>query len=407
MQWCNLPPQGRTTPLPRRIRVVYLITSLEVGGSERSLVALVQGLPSDQYEKHIVCLSGFGPLEREARSAVDGLHDLRYPRLRHQGRLVPGRIPGALLAFPRFLHLLRQLRPDILHTMIPVCNLWGAIAKTILRDFCLVATKLALGHYRQANRMFARLEDLFARQYDLVQCKSQGILEDVAIREPIPRDRLRVVYNGIRAERYGAVISQKDNLRTELGVPPTAKIVGMVANLIPYKGHRDVLDAAPAVLAIVPDTWFLFVGRDDGIGTDLVAQAEALGISTRILFLGARNDVPELMACMDVLLSASHEEGFSNVILEAMASSLPVVATAVGGNGEAVVHGETGLLVPPRKPSAISTALLEMLAIDGRRRDMGQAGRARVQSMFSYEAMVAGITALYSEALYQGKLQRE
>ncbi|MBX7246186.1 MAG: glycosyltransferase, partial [Candidatus Sumerlaeaceae bacterium] len=367
----------------------------EVGGSERQLVALIGGLPKDRFECHIVCLSGFGELEGAAREAGATLYDLGYRRRGAAGQAPKPRF-GALLAICRLSRILRRLRPDVLHTLIPVCNILGIAASRLVRVPHVVCTRLALGAYRDQSRAIARLEDWSDRRFQLIHCKSQGILEDIAGNGVVPRDRMRVVYNGLDPARFGNREKRSD-LRNEFQIPWDVPVVGMVANLIGYKGHREVIAAAPGVLRVFPQARFLFVGRDDGIQGDLTRQAAELGIGDSIVFAGLRQDIPDLMASMDVLVSASHQEGFSNVIIEAMASFLPVVATRVGGSPEAVEDGLTGYIVPPGSSKAIEEAILSVLRSDDQGKLMGQAGRDRVVDRFSYEAMIEGMVAFYGE----------
>lgn len=390
----------KATP-PRPIRIAYFVTALETGGTERSLVQLLAGLPSAEYEKHVICLSGFGPLEEDARAAGAVLHDVRYPRLRVGGQVQWKRLPEALLAVPRLVAILRRIRPDILHTMIPVCNVLGAIAGKVARVRCIVCSKLSLGVYRDKNRLLAWLEDRVAPAYTLVHCKSQGIVDDVVAREPIDGWKMRVVYNGLDTSRYGPAAGDPAAVRESLGIPKSAPVIGMVANLWAYKGHADMLDAAASLVRDYPNLRLLFVGRDEGMGPELQEKARRLGIERTMILTGERRDIPALMRAMDILVSASHEEGFSNVLLEGMASGLPVVATRVGGNPEAVVHEETGFIVPPREPRELARALRPLLENPDLARQMGAAGRRRAAERFSREAMVEGMKLFYAEALDQ------
>jgi glycosyltransferase involved in cell wall biosynthesis len=363
---------------------------------------LCRGLPSDLYRKHIICLSGLGPLEQDARATGATLHDLQYPRLKSAGTIQWKNIPSAFATMGRLVRLLRQIRPDVLHTMIPVCNVLGSIAGKLAFVPRIVCTKLALGNYRDSSRFLPYLENVTDRLFCLVHCKSRGILEDIVRREPIPRSRMRVIYNGLAVSRFDGPFDRAA-IRSTLGIPQESPVIGMIANLIPYKGHQDVLDAVAIVHKKRPDARFVFAGRDNGILAALEKKAKQLGIENSVSFLGQRHDIPELLAAMDILLSASHEEGFSNVLLEAMASSLPVVATDVGGNPEAIESGSTGFIIPPRQPAEIASALLKLLDHPAEAREMGARGLMRVEQLFSYDAMIHGMQQFYEEALQQGK----
>jgi glycosyltransferase involved in cell wall biosynthesis len=148
----------------------------------------------------------------------------------------------------------------------------------------------------------------------------------------------------------------------------------------------------------VPSARFVFAG--EGPERDVLeAKTRALGISERVAFLGARSDIPALLASCDVCVLPSLYEGLPLAALEAMASRKPVVATRIGGTDEAVVDGENGLLVPARDPSALAAALNALLEDPERARNMGAAGRERVARLFSTERIVAGVSAVYEEIL--------
>ncbi|MCX7625848.1 MAG: glycosyltransferase, partial [Candidatus Sumerlaeaceae bacterium] len=307
-------------------------------------------------------------------------------------------LPAAFAAWLRLVCLLRHLKPDILHTLIPACNVLGGFAGKIAGVRSMICTKLALGYYRDKSKILARLENLVDPWFNLIHCKSRAIMEDVLQREPVPATKLRLVYNGIDLTRFDN-LPPRDVVRSELRIPENCFVIGTVANLIPYKGHSEIVEAAALLREKFPRALFLWVGRDDGIGRQLHEKARRLGVEEKIRFIGPRQDVPRVMMAMDLLLSASHEEGFSNVLLEGMAARLPIVATRVGGNPEAVLDKETGLIVEPHDPQSMARALEQILEDPEQARLMGIKGRERVEQLFSYEAMMRGLMELYEELL--------
>lgn len=384
--------------MTEKVRIIYFITSLESGGTERQLALLLESLPSAKYEKHVVCLSGLGPLAERFRACTTSISDLKYPRLRRNGKLIWKNLPSTVLSVLRLHRTLRRLRPDILHTLIPVCNVMGSIAGKLARVPVIVCSRLSLGNYRDTNRLFAQLENFTDRFFVLIHCKSIGIKDDVVRREPVDPDDLKVIYNGINAEKYGQPF-HKDPLRKELRLEPDSPVIGMVANLRPYKGHADMIEAMPAVLRRHPRVRFLFIGRDDGIQAQLRTRAAELGVDSAITWAGERNDVPKLLQLMNLLVSASHEEGFSNTILEAMASALPVIATHVGGNIEQVADGITGILVPPSSPESLANAMIAILDDPPYGEKMGRHGYRRITHNFSQTAIAQQMEEFYQEAI--------
>lgn len=381
-----------------KVRIVYFITSLESGGTERQLALLLEHLPSARYEKHVVCLSGFGPLEERFSRCTDSLTDLKYPRLRQNGKFLWHRLPTTVRSVYRLFRKLRKIRPDILHTLIPVCNVMGALAGKAARVPVIVCSRLSLGNYRDTARTFSRFEDFTDRYFTLMHCKSNGIKDDVMRREPVDPDDLRVIYNGIDTTAFGQPFN-REPLREELGLTVGHPVIGMVANLKPYKGHADLLKAAPAILHDHPTTKFLIIGRDDGIQKELEELAVKLNISNHVIFAGERHDVPRLLQLMTLLVSASHEEGFSNTILEAMAAGLPVIATRVGGNLEQIVDGQTGYLVTPSAPDEFAESIKMLLNNPALAEKMGHRASRRVAQNFAITAVSQQMQEFYREAI--------
>ena len=381
-----------------KIRLAFFLPGLEVGGTERALTALLHGLPSERFDVHVICLSEFGPLEAEVRSTGAHLIDLGYARRQQSGNpwwRTAASLPGVILRLARYL---RQERIEILHTMIPACNIYGAVAGRMAGVPHLCCSKLSLANYRESRCLLAVAENITDRWFQLVHCKSLGIVEDVIRREPIPRDRMRVIYNGINVEEYLST-DNREKPRTEFGAGPESFLLGVVANLNVYKGHADLIDAIGLCSETLPRLSCVFVGRDDGIGVELQRRINAAQLQDRIRFVGPRTDVPAVMSALDCLVSASHEEGFSNVILEAMASALPVIATRVGGNPEAVDDKVTGLIVDPRNIAQMARAIQQLANDPQGACEMGERGRDRVRALFSHDAHISGMLGFYDELL--------
>jgi glycosyltransferase involved in cell wall biosynthesis len=228
-----------------------------------------------------------------------------------------------------------------------------------------------------------------------VTVNSKAVGEDTIKRDKGDGSKIQLVYNGLDLEDFTTSVDHKREIRKTLNIDPRKKIIITVANLIPYKGHTELLKAAAIVGRQFTDSIFLLVGEDRGIQKGLEQQVQELGIGSSIIFLGQRKDIPDLMAASDISVLPSHEEGFSNVVLESMAAGLPVVATRVGGNPEAIIDGETGWLVPPKKPKELASKIMDLLHDPGKAEKWGEAGRRRVEQNFSHEKMVAEFVKLY------------
>ena len=222
--------------------------------------------------------------------------------------------------------------------------------------------------------------------------------DDIVSRDHIDPKKLVLIYNGVDARQFESSSGVREKLRSTMGLTDLDKVVVVVANLIAYKGYLDFLNAAREVKDRIPETVFWLIGEDRGIQEDLESEAQSLGISECVLFMGQRSDIPSLLAASDLFVLPSHEEGFSNVLLEAMAAGLPVVATKVGGNSEAVVDGATGWLVPPRNPAAMAGKIVDLLSDPKKATAWGAQGKEKVTEHFTIEQMVEKHLTLYAGA---------
>ncbi len=376
---------GKAVTAP--LSILYLIGSLEVGGAETQVLHLVRGLHGRGCRCRLFVLQGGGPLAEEYR---------RLGVVVDSGGLRPGDLrarPWKLM--PAALRLQRcvcRVRPDIVHAFLPLVTLLGAAAGRLCGAAGVVTGKRALGTHQDRFPFLWPVDRLADALSDVITVNSRAVLADTLRRERVRASRLHLIYNGVAPFKGG-----RERVRRRLGVEDEEPVVLTVANLIAYKGHADLIHAVRLVMDAGGRARFLLAGEDRGLQADLVRRARALGVSAAVRFLGRRDDVADLYAAGDMLVLPSHEEGFSNVILEAMAAGLPVVATAVGGNPEAVVHGVTGWLVPPRRPEALAGKILDLLAHPGRAAQWGRRGRLRALSLFSLDRMIREHRRLYAQ----------
>jgi glycosyltransferase involved in cell wall biosynthesis len=271
----------------------------------------------------------------------------------------------------------------------------ASFAGRILNVPMIITSKRALGTHQDRNRGWRIFDMASFRFSHYVTVNSKAVGADTIKRDRGHAAKIRLIYNGLNLEAFTTTIANKREIREALHLDPNHKIVITVANLIPYKGHAELLRAAAMVNKRFANSIFLLVGEDRGIQKGLEQKAQELGLGSHIIFLGQRTDIPDLMAASDISVLPSHEEGFSNVVLESMAAGLPVVATRVGGNPEAIVDGETGWLVPPKKPKELALKIMDLLHDPEKAKKWGEAGRRRVEQNFSYEKMVAEHIKLY------------
>lgn len=245
--------------------------------------------------------------------------------------------------------------------------------------------------------MFSLLEDLANLKARAVVVNSMAVQRDVEANERCWQGKVRLIYNGVDPE--GAPAAPLGELFPELAGRGGGPVVTYVANFHGYKGHADLVEAARLVAGEFPEVLFLLVGRDAGTMAAVRDRVSALGLEKNVFLAGPRPDAPRVAASSTLVAHPSHEEGFPNTVLEAMAAGKAVVAAAGGGTAEAVADGRTGILVPLGNPAALAAALLSLLHDPARTRRMGEAGKARVREEFSMERMVRSHQELYDELL--------
>ncbi len=381
--------------------LLIIIGPLDVGGAERHLTRVLPGLVGLGWQVEVATIARKGFLAGQLEAA--GIKVTGAP-------LAPllvllGRPGGALMAGLTVISLwLRMVigRPDIVHFYLPLSYIAGGLAAKLAGAPIRVMSRRSLNDYQAKWPRLARLERWLHGSITMALGNCQAVVDQLR-GEGIPAARTRLIYNGLDAAELAPSDGARQAMRSQLGLSADTVAFVIVANLIPYKGHGDLIDGLAATAEELPPDWrLLCVGRDAvRIQASLAARAAAKGIGENVLFLGQRNDVSSLLAAADIGVLASHEEGFPNAVLEYMAAGLPVVVTDVGGAPETIEPGVSGLLAPPHAPRDLGEVLAR-LAGDGKMRQaMGQAGRQRVETAFSIGACVAAHAELYEELLAQ------
>jgi glycosyltransferase involved in cell wall biosynthesis len=359
------------------VKIVHLITELDSGGAQTALLRYLAHHDRSRYQSLVVCLyNGERIVAQKIRALGIEVIDLGMTR------------PYRFDALWRLYRLLRRERPSILHCWLIHANLLGRLVGRLARVPRIITARRNVeigGPWRErALRYTRRLDDAVIAVCELAR---QAEIE----RTGATPEKVVTIYNGI--DPFPTIHpEQLTQLRHDLALPEKAPVIICVSRLHPQKGHDYLLAAWSRVTAVYPQAHLLIVG--DG---ERRSQLEQLAAGQpQIQFTGQRNDVPQLLALSDLFVLPSLWEGLPNVVLEAMAAGLPVVATAVGGTPELVIDGETGLLVPPRDPTALAQAALTLLNDLELARQMGENGRQRVTTQFTIQQ-----TAAQTESLYQ------
>jgi glycosyltransferase involved in cell wall biosynthesis len=362
------------------VAVALVITDLDVGGAERSLAMLATRLDPRRWRPAVFCLGKPGQLVEVIRQA-----DILCECLDVNRR-------NPLQAIARLARRLRRFDPQLVQSFMFHANLAARAAAPWAGWPWVVGGLRVAEHQKRWHLIVDRLTASLATGS---VCVSRGVLRfsrEVAGLNP---DRLTVIPNGIDLRSFEAAVAIS---RVAIGIPDDVHLALYVGRLDPQKGLPDLLAAAERVTAQRPDWRLAIVG--DGPGRPwLLEQFAMRGLREKVYWLGQRNDVPSLLKTADVLVLASLWEGMPNVVLEAMASRLPVIGTAVEGTEELVVPGQTGWLVPPRDPEALAHALIEAADSPERCRQYGEEGRLRVERDFSLETTLESYERLWAGVL--------
>jgi glycosyltransferase involved in cell wall biosynthesis len=380
-----------------RRKLLLVISSLAVGGTENHLASISRVLRARGWNIVVYCTGGEGAQANAIRSA--GVNVMLAPtplRKPVAGGFLKRVVDLVMVAIDLFA-VMRRHRSGIVHFFLPEAYLVGGPLALLARIRIRIASRRSLNVYQGNHRLAGFAERCLHPHMSALLANSRKVAAELEA-EGVSAGRVGLIYNGIDTDMRPTAGS--DCIRRALGIGEAALVLIIVANLIPYKGHLDLIEALGAVASRMPADWkLLIVGRDDGAGAAIHARAAELGLSDRMSLLGERADIVDLLDASDVGLLASHQEGFSNAILEGMRAGLPMVVTDVGGNAEAVVDGATGFVVPPRDPGAFADAILRLASDPALRRSFGERGRQRLDEHFSLKACVDTYEALYAGLL--------
>ena len=374
--------------------ILMLIQSFIQGGSESQMVQLTGLLhDSGRYNLHVACINTNGPL----RASLDRLN-IDIPSF----PITSFTNISMVTQSRRFAAYLRQQKISLIHTHDFYSNIFGMTGATLARVPVRIASKRETTGIRSRAQLMA--ESLAFKLADAIVVNGEAVRMHLLDRGISP-NKPAVIYNAVNLTRFPVdldVSAAREMVFSQLCEPVARRqplFVTMVANMhYEVKNHRMLLRAARRVRDQFPNVVFLLIGEGE-LQEAFQTLASELGIGDNVVFLGHRENVPELLRLSDVCVLSSTAEGFSNSILEYMASMKPVVATAVGGAPEAISEGETGYLVNSGDDEAMADRILRLLNDPARVREMGLKGRRLVEQRFSREALVSKTESLYARLL--------
>lgn len=372
-------------------KILFMIGSLELGGAESQMTLLITGLHRRGHKCTVMALDARGPLRDRLMTLGIRVHDGGYDPMASRRRKMLQIASAAI----QLWWLALWMRPNILHAYLPLTNFVGAVVGRLALVPTVITSRRALGKHQEQHPRWKPVDRLANRLSSAITVNSHAVGQDTIARDGVAPEKLVLIPNGVEFSRLDWDPKLRLRLRQELKLASDTPAILVVGNLIPYKGHADLIEAIARMVPRDRPAHFLFVGQDRGIGSELSEQAARLGAAARISFLGRREDATCLMAAADGFVMPSHQEGFSNALLEAMAAGLPIVATDVGGNAEALDGGRFGTLVPPHDPISLAKAIDTMLDQPGPAAARGQEAAQQVRAAYDVDRMVGAHEALY------------
>lgn len=378
--------EGEAAPAMGKI---LLVAPPARGGLARHVISLLAGLKSDGYGVAVAC-DPEGPIAEAARDRSVSVFEIA---------ISPGGTPPqAALAAARLARAIGEVQAQVVHTHGFSAGLVGALALALASSGRLVATLHNYPPYSEGMQARRRRDRwalrLLFRGASRIITVSDALRRDLLAVHPEVADKTVTILNGIDTRAAPAVAPA--DTRSSLGMPEGTPLVGMIARLAPQKGIRDFIEAARAIVDLVPGAEFLLAG-DGPLREEAESVRRELKLEGCLQLLGEVESPRDLMAALDVLVIASVSEGSSIVAMEAMSLGRPVVATAVGGVPEVVADKETGLLVEPGDPEALARAVVSVLEQPELAAQMGERARRRAAAEFDVRRMLEETEAVYAD----------
>ncbi len=368
--------------------ILHLSTGLNVGGAEMMLLKLLSRMDASRFRNVVVSLIDVGEVGRRIKDLGVPVHSLGMRR----GR-------PTLFAMIRLVRILRAERPSVVQSWMYHADLLALVAGKIARVPRVVwnlrcSDIVQHDPSRMTTWTIAASAKLSAYPDAVIVNSEAGRIFHLA-RGYRPR-RWEMIPNGFDLQRFAPSSAARDSIRKELGLPPEAILIGLLARYHPMKDHDSFLRAAISLRKSHPTVHFVLAGRDVLTGNRELTKVLAGEGQDNFHFLGERKDVHDLMASLDILTSSSaYGEGFSNSIGEAMACGIPCVVTDVGDSR--LILGDGGEVIPPRQPAALESAWTKILGMDAHeRRELGEKGRARMNLEYSLDRITQKYENLYA-----------
>lgn len=370
-----------------KINVLQIVEGLGSGGAETKLLELVEHIDSNRFNTILMSL-GFSGHVRDLR-VPEGVEFVTLSR----------RCRFDLLLIRDLVHLMKDREIDIVMTTLFYADVMGAIASRLAGVKAMFSWEtISSPKWLVKHRLWLYR---FAMRYcDFIISVSRATADWLVKKRGMPEEKVIVIPYGVDDKKF--TVRDGTEMRKKLNLAHDDIVLGTAARLHSQKGHRYLLDALPRLVSEFPKLKWVIAGEGD-LRDELEAIVGQKGVASHVFFLGHCTNVHELLPAFDIFVLPSLYEGLPNCVLEAMAAGKPIVASAVDGTVEAVVDGETGVLVPPGDPDRLYNALSRLIKDEDLRNKMGMSSRKRVEDIFSLSKQVQAFENLYEEYSLKAK----
>ncbi len=372
------------------MRILFVITSSHIGGTEKFLYQLVTRLDTARFQAVVCSLKKPGYFARCLQQQGIRVYSLDMPEK------VNGLTPVYfLLGFVRLLYIIKKGKFDLIHSLLYRANLLARLAGSMGGVSQIISSERCLTRHKHPLAVW--FDRCTVPMSTYVLANSKAVAEQLRVRERVNPEKIRIIYSGMDQKEQ---LSQEriTALKSSIGISSQEYVIGCVARLHPDKGLEDLLRAGAIIGGKFSSFRILLVG-DGPQRAYLQELAHKLGIGQQVVFTGFRSDVDSLIQTFNLFVLPSLEEGFSLSIMEAMVFGIPVIATRVGGMPEIIISNKTGVLVPPHEPRILAREILRLIHNPGLAQKLGKAGELQVKNKFSFPQCLEQI-----ENLYEGKI---
>ena len=368
---------AKSLRMQEKLKILYLIGQLQVGGAEKQLVMLVKHLDSSRFEPIVCSLSENAPLAAELRDAnVEVI-------------ILAQKMRPDLTRFYRIFKIVIQIKPDLIHSYMFVANTWARLVGLVTNVPVIVSVRSS----ETSKPLWMRVIDRLLAPFSRLMIANSFAGADLAIRRrEIAPSRVIVIYNGFDQEEFSNVL--KTDIRSEFDIGHDRFLIGVIGRFEQPKGHEVFFRSFSQVTKKNPRLHVICVG-DGPLKSQLLNLVEKLDINMQVIFTGVRKDIFNFLSSIDMLVIPSYREGLPNVLVESLWSGCPIIASGVGDIPELIINEENGLLVEPGDVNDLSNSIERMVLDGALRRKFIFQGRKMVDKKISLGGMVQATQEVY------------